>query len=153
MRRTLAETDDDREWVPNPRQKSYAMPLAVDDKLYAAWEAVVVDVRRMLESSEGISLREVAAFVVGPSDAADVPNAYVDLGRMLREPKDIVFDINDELPRPQMYERILRGLLGHGYTESMRASPLVGRLRHMKQELERGEDTVERKLRYLLWLN
>jgi len=149
----LAETDDDREWVPNPRQKSYAMPLAVDPKLYSTWAAVVGDVRRMLESQEGISLREVAAIIVGPRHIADVPNAYVDLGRMLREPTDMVFDINDDLPRPQMYERIFRGLLGHGYAESMRASPLVGRLRHMKEELERGEDTIDRKLRYLFWLN
>lgn len=35
----------------------------------------------------------------------------------------------------------------------MRASPLVGRLRQMKDQLSRGEETFERKLRYLFWLN
>jgi hypothetical protein len=35
----------------------------------------------------------------------------------------------------------------------MRASPLVARLRHMHDELDRGQDTAGRKLRYLLWFN
>jgi hypothetical protein len=35
----------------------------------------------------------------------------------------------------------------------MRPSPLVGRLRRMQDELEHGEDTLVRKLRYLIWLN
>jgi hypothetical protein len=147
----LAETDDDREWVPNPRQKSYAMPLAVDPALYATWAAVTSDVRRMLESKEGISIREAATVIIGARDAAELPNAFVDLGRMLREPTDIKLDFDERAP--QKYERLLRGLLGHGYAESMRASPLVGRLRHMKEDLERGQDTLDRKLRYLLWLN
>ena len=149
----LAETDDDREWVPNPRQKSYAMPLEVDTKLYDTWAAVLGDVRRMLDSQEGVSLREVAGMILGPRHVSEIPNAYVDIGRMLREPQDIVFDINDDLTPPQMLERIFRGVLGRGYAEAMRASPLVGRLRHMKEELERGEDTFDRKLRYLFWLN
>jgi hypothetical protein len=149
----LAETDDDREWVPNPRQKSYAMPLAVDPQLYTTWAAVIGDLRRLLDSKEGISVREVATVIVGARAAAELPNAFVDLGRMLREPSDIKIDFDEHAPRPQMYERLLRGLLGHGYAESMGASPLVGRVRHMKEELERGEDTIDRKLRYLLWLN
>ncbi|HEY5926987.1 MAG TPA: hypothetical protein VIV11_35110 [Kofleriaceae bacterium] len=149
----LKETDDDREWLPNPKQKNYAMPLPVDAALFATWATVLGDIRRLLESKEGISLREVALATFGTPGASDVPNAYVDLGRLLREPTDIVFDLDDKLPRPQMYERLLRGLLGRGYAESMRASPLVGRLRHMASEVARGTDTVERKLRYLLWLN
>jgi hypothetical protein len=149
----LAETDDDREWVPNPRQHSFVMPLAVDAQLYATWAAITGDLRRILESKEGISLREAAAALIGAHAAAELPNAYVDLGRMLREPTDIILDLDDHAPRPQMYERVLRGLLGHGYAESMRASPLVGRVRHMKEEVERGQDTIDRKLRYLLWLN
>jgi hypothetical protein len=156
----LAETDDDREWVPNPRQHSYAMPLAVDAELYTTWAAVIGDVRRMLASKdndgasqEGIAMREVATMIMGPAAAHELPNAFVDLGRMLREPSDITIDFHDELPHPQKYERLLRGLLGHGYAKTMRASPLVARLRHMKEQVERGQDTAGRKLRYLLWLN
>jgi len=149
----LAETDDDREWVPSPRQKSYAMPLAVDAELFQTWALIAGDILRLLDSQEGVSLREVAAVVVGKPGADLVPNAYVDVGRLLREPVDIVIDINDKLPPAQMYERMFRGLLGHGYAESMRASPLVARLRHMKEALSRGEGTLERKLRYLLWVN
>ncbi|HSD89971.1 MAG TPA: hypothetical protein VLB44_20710 [Kofleriaceae bacterium] len=151
----LAETDDDREWVPSPRQKSYAMPLEVDQQLYATWSAVIGDVHRLLASQEGISMREVAALFDGDRAAALAPNAFLDLGAMLREPTDIVLDLGalDDKESAQNYERVLRGLLGHGYAPSMRASPLVGRLRHMREQLERGEDTIERKLRYLIWIN
>ena len=37
--------------------------------------------------------------------------------------------------------------------ESMPESPLLDRQRRMQREIERGEDSFERKLRYLLWLN
>lgn len=142
----LAETDDDREWVPNPRQRSYAMPLEVDQNLYDTWRDVLDDVRNMLESKDGISLREVASLM--GEGGAEVPNIFVDLGAMLREPKDIVLDM-----RTKKIDVIARGLLGNGYKTSMKSSPLVPRLVRMKSELSRGEDNFERKLRYLLWLN
>jgi hypothetical protein len=152
----LAETDDDREWVPNPTQKNYAMPLEVDAFLYDTWKGVLGDVRNMLESKEGISLRE-AKNVLDPSDAALVPDIFIDLGAMLRDPKDIVIDLarldRHVGDKRENIDAILEGLLGNGYKKSMKPSPIVARLRKMKDELSRGEDTFERKLRYLLWLN
>lgn len=150
----LAETDDDREWVPSPRQKSHPMPLEVDDAVYQTWAGVTGDLRRMLRSEDGLSLREIAR-VADDELATHVPNAYIDLGRMLAEPEDITIDLSD-LMRSQdvaTVEKILRGLFRNGYRATMRPSPLVGRLRQMKQQLDRDEDTFERKLRYLFWLN
>lgn len=150
----LAETDDDREWVPNPRQKSHPMPLEVDDAVYQTWAGVTGDVRRMLNSEEGLSIRELAK-VADDDLASQVPNAYIDLGRMLAEPKDIAIDLSNLFRRqdPATFEQVLRGLLQNGYQTAMRPSPLVGRLRQMRLELDRGQDTFERKLRYLFWLN
>ena len=37
--------------------------------------------------------------------------------------------------------------------ENMRMSPLLGRLERMKQEVDRGKESFERKLRYFLWVN
>jgi hypothetical protein len=148
----LAETDDDREWVPNPKQKSYAMPLEVDPQLYTTWAEVIRDVRRLLASEEGISMLELAG-AIDHDLVALAPNAFLDLGRMLREPKDITIKLDLQRPDRQSTETMLRGVLGNGYAQRMRASPLVGRLRLMKGELDRGEDTLARKLRYLFWLN
>lgn len=153
----LAETDDDREWVPSPRQKSHPVPLEVDEALYQLWAGVTGDVRRMLRSEEGLSLRELARLVDGDTAAARMPDAYIDLGRMLSQPKDIVIDVGILLgsgePDTAAIEQLLRGLLGNGYQPRMKPSPLVGRLGAMKRELETGGDTLEHKLRYLLWLN
>ena len=143
----LAETDDDREWVPSPRQHSHPMPLEVDDAVYQTWAGVTGDLRRMLTSAEGLSIREIAK-VADDDLGARVPDAYIDLGRMLAEPRDITIDLS-QLVRKQD----VRGLLQNGYQTAMRPSPLVARLRQMKQQLDRGEDTFERKLRYLFWLN
>lgn len=148
----LAETDDDREWVPNPRQHSHPIPLAVDDPLYATWAGVTGDVRRLMTSEEGISMRELGP-LLAPELGRMAPDAYLDLGAMFRAPTDIVLAKESGEGSPEMYERVLRGLLGHGYATRMKPSPLLGRLRRMKSELDRGEDTLERKLRYLLWFN
>jgi hypothetical protein len=150
----LAETDDDREWVPNPRQRSHPMPLEVDDAVYRTWAGVTGDLRRMLGSEEGLSLRELAR-VADDAAATRVPDAYLDLGRMLAEPKDITIDLSHIIRSQDLatVEQVLRGILQNGYQTAMRPSPLVGRLRQMKAELDRGEDSFERKLRYLFWLN
>ena len=146
----LAETDDDREWVPNPTQRSFAMPLPVDKALYDTWLGVLSDVRAMLRSETGISLRE-AKGLAEIDDDFPVPDGFIDIGAMLREPKDIVIDLSKAKRRDT--EGMLRDLLGNGYKKSMKPSPIVSRLRRMKNELSRGEDTLGRKLRYLLWLN
>jgi hypothetical protein len=148
----LAETDDDREWVPNPTQQSHPIPLPMDAAIYATWEGVTGDVRRMLTSEDGLSLRQFVGMFDAKA-AVHVPDAYLDFGAMLREPKDIVIDLSDESKSPQNIERVLRGIFGNGYRSAMKPSPAVERLSRMKDELERGGDTVENKLRYLLWLN
>ena len=148
----LAETDDDREWVPNPRQQNHPVPLPIDAAVYDTWAGVTGDVRRMLKSEEGLSLKQVVG-LVEPKAAMLAPDAYLDFGAMLREPKDIVFDLTDSSESPANIERVLRGVFGNGYRTGMKASPLVQRLSRMKDDLDRGAESFDHKLRYLLWLN
>jgi len=148
----LAETDDDREWVPNPRQRSHPVPLPVDDALYATWAGVTGDVRRLVTSEQGISLHELGK-VIAPELERMMPDGYLDLGAMLREPGDIAIDFSHEPHSPDEVESLLKSLLGRGYRATMPASPLLARLWRMREELERGADTFGHKLRYLLWFN
>ena len=148
----LAETDDDREWVPSPTQKNHPIPLAVDDSIYATWDAVLRDVKDLLASKAGVSFKEIARMIDDDLERL-APAAFLDLGAMFREPTDIVIDFSDESESPNNMERVLRGLVGHGYKEAMRASPLVGRVRTMIQSVDKGEETFEHKLRYLFWFN
>jgi hypothetical protein len=147
----LAETDDDREWVPNPKQKNYAMPLPVDAKLYDTWAGVVADVRGLVAGRTGVSMHELA-MLEGHKLAGITPDAYVDLGRMLTEPTDITIQHEEGRDVASM-TRILRGVLGNGYNEHMTSSPLVHRLATMRDDLEKGSDTLDHKLHYLLWIN
>ncbi|MFN0250177.1 MAG: hypothetical protein ACKV2T_25055 [Kofleriaceae bacterium] len=148
----LAETDDDREWVPNPKQKDHPIPLDVDGALYATWAAVLGDVKDMLASKAGVSFQEIARILDDDLERI-APHAYLDLGAMFREPKDIILDLSGNAESAQDVERILRGVMGNGYRTSMRASPLVGRIRTMIERVDQGEETFEHKLRYLFWLN
>lgn len=159
----LAETDDDREWVPSPTQKNHPIPLDVDAALYQTWADLTGDLRRLLESKEGLSLRAAAAFGDEDELGAILPDAYLDLGAMLREPADLVIDLrklealeqwrDDPAGAGRVLEQMLRGLFGKGYAGKMADTKLLQRFERMKRELSTGEDTFERKLRYLLWLN
>jgi hypothetical protein len=148
----LAETDDDREWLPNPRQKNHPMPLEITPQIYETWAKTTGDVRRMLASEEGLSIKELMALLDRKAGML-APDAYIDFGRMLGEPTDIVIEGNTPAETPDGFVKILRGLFGHGYQAKMKPSPLVGRLRQMASEVDHGQDTFERKLRYLLWVN
>jgi hypothetical protein len=147
----LAETDDDREWVPNPRQKSHPLPLPVDDALYATWAALLGDARRLLESKEGLDVAQIAQ--LGDRQWRNPPRGFIDLGKLFAEPHELVIRLSslDHVERDA--EPLLHDLFGSAYVASMKPTPLVGRLDRMKGEIERGSESFERKLRYLFWLN
>jgi hypothetical protein len=46
-----------------------------------------------------------------------------------------------------------RARASYPYRDKMKPSPLIGRLSRMKNEVEHGKESAERKLRYLFWLN
>jgi hypothetical protein len=87
----LAETDDDREWVPSPRQKNHPLPLPVDDRLYETWRHVVADLQKLVRGEEGLSVAALAQ--LGDHKWDSPPRGYVDIGRMLTRPRDIVVEI------------------------------------------------------------
>jgi len=156
----LAETDDQGEWVPNPKQKNHPLPLPVDQALYDTWKGVVGDLQRLLAGKEGLGVSEIAQ--LGDHTWEDPPRGFIDLKRLTTEPADIILNRahllglgrhrGDRRTRHDV-EAVLRDVFGDKYVESMRPSPLVKRLVRMKGEIDRGEESLERKLRYLLWLN
>jgi hypothetical protein len=151
----LAETDDDREWLPSPKQKSHPLPLPVDDALYQTWKDVVGDLQRIVRREEALSVAELAQ--LGKHKWTSPPGGFLDLGGMLEKPKDIVLDLGQLAERDRdsagMTEAALKDIFGDYYVASMKASPLIGRLKRMKAEVDRGHESMERKLRYLFWLN
>lgn len=151
----LAETDDEREWLPSPRQKSHPLPLPVDDALYQTWKDVVADLKRIVGREEALAVAELAQ--LGKHKWPSPPGGYLDLGGMLEKPKDIVLDFAQLAERGRddagMTEAALKDIFGDYYVAAMKPSPLVGRLKRMKAEVDRGHESMDRKLRYLFWLN
>jgi hypothetical protein len=154
----LAETDDDREWVPSPRQHSYAAPLPVDGALYETWAGVVRDLRALVSGREGLSLTDLVQ--LAPARLDRLPGGFIAVGRVFSEPRDIAIDLAAlerlaaaSAAEHEQAEQALRAFLGGLYADAMAPSPMVRRMRRMQAELARGEDTVARKLRYFIWLN
>lgn len=146
-----AETDDDREWVPNPRQKNHPMPLPVDDALYQTWAAILVDTRQLIAGEEGLGVAEAMKLVSARMPFQ--PSGFLSIRKLLFEPKDLVInvpDLKDALLRP---DAALRSLFGDAYVSSMKPSQLLSRLARMREEVRRGDESFNRKLRYLFWLN
>ena len=151
----LAELDDDREWLPNPRQKSHAMPLEVDEALFETWAGVLTDVEKLLRGQEGVSVADLLQ--LGKRQWATPPGGFLDLGAFLTQPQDLILSDKElnALRRddPGAMSEFLGRLLGPAYKGKMPPSGLIDRLTRMRKEIDRGEDTMERKLRYLFWLN
>ncbi len=151
----LAEVDDEREWLPHPRQKSHAMPLEVDDALFETWAGVLGDLERLLKGQEGVSVAELAQ--LDDHRTQMPPGGFLDVDAFLTQPRDLIVGRSElkQLRRddPGAISELLGRLLGPAYKSSLPPSPLIGRLQRMRKEIARGEDTIERKLRYLLWLN
>ena len=79
---------------------------------------------------------------------------------LLAQPRDFVVTGEqlrhiDRLHRqePGVLSEWLGQVLGPSYRSSMPPSPLVDRLQRISREVDAGEATFERKLRYLIWLN
>ncbi|MCA9670922.1 MAG: hypothetical protein KC503_35240 [Myxococcales bacterium] len=156
----LAETDDRREWLPNPRQKDHPLPLPVDAALYETWRGVLVDLTALVEGKTGLGVRDVAATLFGrrgrwAKRLGRLPDSFIDIARMFREPGDLVIDLHHVRPRAFLRnpELALRATFGAALRTGMARSGLGQRLSRVQQQLLRGESTLGRKLRYLLWIN
>lgn len=152
----LAETDDQGEWLPNPTQKNHPLPLPVDQALYDTWAGVLGDLQRLIMGEEGISVVEAAQ--LGDHQWDDPPTGYVNVAKLLAEPADITLNLRnleavDRQRSKADVERVLVDIFGDKYVPQMKATQLLSRFARMKAEMERGEESLERKLRYLLWVN
>jgi hypothetical protein len=152
----LAELDDDREWMPNPRQKSHPMPLEVDAELYETWALVVRDAQKMLAGEEALSVAELAR-LADEDGRVQAPRGYLMLGKLFREPHDLVVPLERarrvQPDQTSELEALLGALFGTAYMADARPSAVTRHLVRMNGEVRAGRDSFERKLRYLLWIN
>ena len=156
----LAETDDDREWLPNPRQRNHPIPLEVNDAFYETWKLVVEDLQKIVSGEESLSVSEMAQ--LGDHQWEHPPQGYINVGKLFANAKDVVIDVArledafDEMEHgrsAQDVERMLEFVFGFCYVKHAQASPLLQRMERMKGEVEKGQESIERKLKYLLWVN
>jgi hypothetical protein len=148
----LAERDDDREWIPNPRQQHHPVPLAVDEQVYQRWAEAIRAVRALVRGESGLDVALLVRFADKPPKV--IPRGFLDVGALFSRPRDFelrVAEVN-RLKRNKPDE-LLKQLFGDAYVPRMRANPLPWLILRAVDEARRAHDKSNRKMRYILWLN
>lgn len=91
----LAETDDDHEWIPNPRQATVVPGGAVSDEIVSGWFAVLDELDAVLAGKSLV-----------PFWRGDNPRLGVNLRRVLTEPRpfDLVMWVRGSAAAPYLEE-------------------------------------------------
>jgi hypothetical protein len=64
----LEEKDDDHEWIANPRQKSSAFPLVMDERTFATWGRLLEELQRLVAGKSLLGGRVDAGQLRGVTD-------------------------------------------------------------------------------------
>lgn len=83
--RVAAETDNDREWIPNDAQVS-ATGIPFPKGIGANWQRVLADAEGLLTGKLAAPYWDVEGFVMGNPDSASIG---IDISRMFTEPRPI----------------------------------------------------------------
>jgi hypothetical protein len=146
------ETDDTREWLPNPRQKNHPVQLAVNENHFAVWESVLDELEKLLNGKEGLSLADLlqlAGFTFDPE-----PKGYFNLCAFFSNPSDISIDLGSFLSAGFHDDSTLaKSLAGKNYRKSMKPSNITKRLLAIKTESPLSKNAVKKSLKYILWFN
>jgi hypothetical protein len=124
--------------------------------LFDTWGGVLGDLKALVMGEQGLDIAQLNAVLRRPF----LPQlaTYFDLGAALtqmptyqrtEEDRRIVEEGTDV---DALAALALRAR-GPAFKDKMTPSPLIGRLQRARAEVDRGEDTLVRKLNYLLWLN
>ena len=89
LRQSLAkETDDDDEWIPNPKQVRTSFPLLLDAQTFATWGELLGHMEKLfrgqtllggtVESQEFRNVRDLSGGVCPPGQGIDVQSLFTD---------------------------------------------------------------------------
>ncbi len=89
----LKETDDDDEWIPNPKQTQSSFPLLMDAQTFATWGELLGHMDKLfggqtllggtVESQEFRNVRDLSGGICAPGEGIDVKSLFTD---PIREP-------------------------------------------------------------------
>lgn len=90
--RALSETDNYREWLPNPNQDS-VLQMGVDDQIITSWHAVLDELEMVLEGKKLVPNWRHPVMIRSAINRGDFPEkgSGINLKRVFSEPRD--FDL------------------------------------------------------------
>jgi hypothetical protein len=148
----LAETDDDREWIPNPSQKSHPMPMKLDKDFYTTWESLIKNLTRIAKGEDVLDPASAFGFLFRDKKTT----GYINFGDMISHPKDIELNIQNisMAAKDDNRDELCKELLGKFYIfNAKNISPISKDLMRMSGEIQAGSDNFTNKLKYLVWVN
>ncbi len=167
----LEEKDDEREWIPNPKQSQHGIPLKVDELLYQRWEKALSALDDLVESRTALDIDEICtgvAKLLGPQTDAESkaflkPSGHgqrIDLGRMLSEPRSIDLNLRGVITAPNLalsLEAAFPNYLSKEKPASILPRLIFESAKEAPQFRAKGQRNLKgamgHKARYLLWIN
>lgn len=109
----LAETDDDHEWLPNPKQTG-VLRIPVTRELIDGWQAVLVEMEDLLEGRKLVPFWRDHARIFSPPPEIPKEGRGINLKKVFLEPRE--FDLILTIQGSAMLPYIERGSLSHPET-------------------------------------
>ncbi|MBN1500777.1 MAG: hypothetical protein JW982_11505 [Spirochaetes bacterium] len=151
----LSESDDDREWLPNPKQKSCPLPLKMNKELFDKWKMFLFYLK---ELASGKTMLSFQSFFDNSWHPVKMTGG-LDIKNMFLNSNDIHFNLKSLEQkyllsgRSGNFDPLMEELFGKFYIYDKPESPLLKKLMEMKKDVESGMDTYAYKMKFLLWIN
>jgi len=138
----LAETGDDHEWLPNPRQRNTVFPIPLDAATFVTWGEVLKETRSVWSGQHLLPATRGARGVIGGMAPVCAEGQGLDVSSLLLNPPPAGTRIAPE----------------RAIATAQRACQKVSAARPISDLANRADRTVEQAggmsaLRYLYWIN
>ena len=150
----LSETDDKGEWIPNPNQKKYYIPLVMDKKVYQNWKNILIDIKNLVLGKEGLPVNQIGS--LSNVSVFSKARGFINFGKLLENPKTIVINprnIRTSQGPKARQEAFLSEVFGVFYVKNMTPSKIVKHLLQVKNDFLASPNMFRDKLKYVMWLN
>ena len=138
----LAETDDDHEWIGNPRQASSVFPIPLDEADFASWGAIMKELIALWQGQALLPTTERGNGLLAELAPLCPPGMGLDIAATYQQPP----------PAGTRLSLRARADLSPRHCKAIDAAHPVSSLPDLIQKAQKT-DTGMRFLRYLYWTN
>lgn len=145
LRRMLqAETDDEQEWISNPKQHNSVFPVSLDEGDFIAWEMVSKHIIPLFEGKTLLASTAPGAGVLGKMSKMCPKGSGLNLPALFQRPPRRIFEV--------LNEPVQRGVC-QPFSAKKPRSQLIELLGEYADTVEGGNEAGAKMMWRLFWVN